>query len=188
MDAQIFESSMACFGTTSLQPIEGITIFFFDNFAPYYPRQDANLQATVYVMVDGKLVGTYRGSTYPSGPLYSTIEEGEHKFNNAFGHGGGTPSERQGLNIVDNVIEGNEYAPRTTLGSHPSAPGFSVVMENVNIHSFRRESQGCPTILESQWSSFASHFDWSGSSGHTGNSSGTVYIFRNKSGNVVADK
>jgi RHS repeat-associated protein len=180
MDAQIMGSSVASLGSIGLQPMEGTTVFFFDSKTAYYPTRSADLQATVYVMVDGKLVGTYRGSTYPSQPYFSTVEEGPHWFDNASGRSG-----RAGLNIRDDV-DPSYVTDRTTYGSHPSAPGERVHMTEVDVHSFEGgpiASKGCLTILKSDWSSFASHFDWNG--GVTGNSYGTIYVFRNKTASVA---
>ena len=138
--------------------------------------------ADVYVVQNGTINGPYSGSSYPNSISNSnnstnsnTANEGEHQYNNASGHSGGT---QQGLNLVD--ANGN----RNTPGTDPN--GNAVTMTYVNVHEGAsdngnynsRGSQGCITINPSDATNFFGNFDWSGTSGNTGNSTGTLFIQR----------
>jgi RHS repeat-associated protein len=106
--------------------------------------------ADVYVTQNGMINGPYSGSSYPNSvsnsnndPVANTVDEGEHQYDNASGHKGGT---QQGLNLVD--ANGN----RTVPGTDPN--GNAVTMTYVNVHSgvsdngnaTSRGSLGCITI------------------------------------------
>jgi len=74
--------------------------------------------AEVIVEVDGEPTDTYRGSSYPNSKSnsdnttsFNTINEGEHNYDNKYGH---KESSQKGLNIFDNVTT------RTTDGTTPN--------------------------------------------------------------------
>jgi RHS repeat-associated protein len=138
--------------------------------------------ADVYVVQNGIINGPYSGSSYPNSVSNSdnttnsnTANEGELEYNNASGHSSGT---QQGLNLVD------ENGNRNTPGTDPN--GNAVTMTYVNVHEGTsdkgnynsRGSQGCITINPSDATNFWGNFDWSGTSGKTGNSTGTLFIKR----------
>lgn len=151
--------------------------------------------ADVVVEIDGKPVGTYKGSSYPNSKSntdnstkHNTVAEGEHNFDNKFGH---KESSKKGLNIFDNAFN------RTTKGTAPDGTSVDMVGENVhsgtsdNGNAQSRGSQGCITIHPNDVDSFNQNFDWSGSitrtkndgtkvtyTGTTGNSSGKIYVSR----------
>lgn len=155
------------------------TIYILDQATN--PNNKREYTADVYIDIDGKVIGPYRGSSYPNNPKkHNTLKEGDHPYNNSTGHDGGT---KKGLNILNG--EGERKADGTQPG------GMYQEMENVNVHSGvspdddpeglgrqNRGSQGCPTIAPSDAESFFSNFDWSGTNGTTGNSSGTLSIQR----------
>lgn len=142
--------------------------------------------AKVYVVgTDGNVNGPYAGSSYPNSisntnnsTNANTLNTGEHFYNNESGHKGGT---KKGLNIVDSAD--NRKAP----GTDPN--GSEVTMTGVNVHAgasdlgnySSRGSSGCITIKPGDVDNFFSNFDWSGAFGKTGNSSGTVTVFRGES-------
>jgi hypothetical protein len=138
--------------------------------------------ATIYVVQNGQISESYEGSSYPNSVSNSdnstnanTANEGAHQYNNESGHDGGT---KQGLNLVD------ENGNRNTPGTDPN--GNAVTMSYVNVHEGAsdngnynsRGSLGCITINPSDAAGFFGNFDWSGSSGNTGNSTGTLFIQR----------
>ncbi len=141
--------------------------------------------ATVYVVQNGRLVGVYKGSTYPNSvsnndnsPRYNTVNAGAYPFNNESGHTPENKSTEKGLNLVDDA------GVRTTPGTTPE--GSTIDMSQVNVHdgtsdngnSDSRGSRGCLTVAPEQAQSFFSHFDWSGEGGVTGNSTGTAFVQR----------
>jgi RHS repeat-associated protein len=152
--------------------------------------------ADVYVVQNGELVyvGENEKSTYPNSKSttdnsakYNTAKEGEHNFDNQYGH---KTSSKKGLNIYDNATT------RTTEGTKPD--GTDVDMTGVNDHSgasnnggaSSRGSKGCMTTDPAANDSYLNVFDWSGTitrqtsdgaktyTGTTGNSSGKYYIYR----------
>ena len=146
--------------------------------------------ADIYVIQNGTINGPYSGSSYPNSKSntdnttsFNTVNEGEHQYNNSSGHKGGT---KKGLNLVDS--NGNRNSP----GTDPD--GNSVTMSYVNVHAgasdngnySSRGSQGCITINPSDVDSFFGNFDWSGSGGKTGTSTGSIIIERG--GNVESTK
>ena len=152
--------------------------------------------AEIVVEVDGKAVGTYRGSSYPNSKSesdnsteHNTIDDGEHNYDNKYGHKG---SSKKGLNIFDNA------KTRETDGKSPD--GKDSKMTGANVHSghsdnggnMSRGSTGCITIHPDDVSSFMNNFDWSGTvtkrntdgtvktyTGTTGKSAGKVIVSRN---------
>ena len=151
--------------------------------------------ADITVEVDGAVVGTYSGSSYPNSKSntdnstkHNTVAEGEHNYDNQFGHKG---SSKKGLNVFDNATT------RTTKGVTPDGKSIDMTGENVhsgtsdNGGSMSRGSTGCVTVAPDDVDSFMGNFDWSGSvtktqtdgtaktyTGTTGNSSGKIIISR----------
>ena len=138
--------------------------------------------ASIYVVQNGTINGPYSGSSYPNSisntdnnTTHNTLKDGEHLYNNASGHDGG---DKQGLNIV------NEAGERKAPGIDPN--GNDIPMTVVNVHegtsdlgnAKSRGSWGCITIKPSDASAFMGNFDWSGASGNTGNSTGTLILQR----------
>lgn len=167
-----------------VDPLGLDSIYFYDQ--ANNPNNKRVYTAEVYVEVNGKVSGPYKGSTYPNAPDsnngHKTANSGLHEFNNEFGHKGGSV---KGLNLVDS--NGDRKTPaKTTLGNK------KVDAEYVNVHSgvdpkenngfHNRGSAACLTIYPDDTDSFFNNFDWSGSyngySGNTGNSTGTVFINR----------
>ncbi len=158
------------------------TIYFIDQ--SNNPENRRVYTAEIYVFDDesGKIDGPYRGSTFPNAPdsqnEHNTISEGDFLYNNASGHDSGN---KRGLNIIDKNGS-RQNTPGTDMD------GNEVTMEWVNIHSgeelnaaglHNRGSAGCPTVHPDDADSFLLNtFDWSGPGGTTGNSTGTVKIFR----------
>jgi len=136
-------------------------------------------------MVDnntGEINGPVASSSYPNAPDsendHNTVKEGDLYYNNKSGHDGGA---KKGLNIVDSE------------GSRQNTPGTDkdntdVTMEWANFHPgqdlnaaglHNRGSEGCFTTKPgADTETFMSWFDWSGSGGTTGNSSGNLSLFR----------
>lgn len=127
-----------------------------------------------------KVYGPYLGSSFPNSKQSledkekpNTLKEGLHIFNNKYGHKGGT---LKGLNLVNKLEE-----RKTEALSWSKKPTFIVY---ANVHTgfsdkgtySSRGSQGCITIHPSDVDSFFKNFDFS--SGTKGQSSGTVYIYR----------
>lgn len=153
--------------------------------------------ADIYVVSDdGTVLGVYEGSSYPNSTSnsdnstpWNTVNEGEHDYHNRNGH---TPAStgvtEKGLNIDDNIGENNNTS-RTADGTDPN--GNSITMTNVNVHegtsnngnASSRGSHGCITIKPSDTNGFFSNFDWSGTGGVRGNTSGTITVYR---GNTAA--
>lgn len=149
--------------------------------------------ATVYVEHEnGNVAGPYSGSSYPNSKSNTdnstnsnTVNEGEHQFNNASGHSKGT---KQGLNLI------NATGQRQSPGTDPD--GNSVTMSVVNVHegtsnngnATSRGSEGCITIAPADASNFFANFDWSGSTGKTGNSTGSVVVRRNEGIDKIHDE
>ena len=142
--------------------------------------------AIVEVIQNGKIIGQYRGSTYPNSisisdnrPRYNTIKEGEYNYSNKYGHIGETTGVQKGLNIVDE--DGNRKVP----GTKPD--GTDVVMTYVNVHRgysnnkgpSSRGSKGCITIHPEDADLFFTHFIWSKDNDNTGSSVGKIIIKRN---------
>ena len=120
--------------------------------------------AKVVVVQNDKIVGEYRGSTYPNSVSnednstpWNTIMEGSYLFNNAFGHSGG---KEKGLNIVD------DNGMRINPGI--SSIGDAITMLYTNVHAGKsdrgnynsRGSHGCVTIHPEDAEAFFSHFSW----------------------------
>ena len=147
--------------------------------------------ADIYVVQNGQINGPYSGSSYPNSvsntdniTTANTINEGEHSYNNQNGH---TPAStgvtEKGLNIDDD----NNANTRTTSGTDPN--GNTVTMTNVNVHEGEsdngnynsRGSQGCVTVAPNDADNFFNNFNWNGTNGFTGNSTGTIFIQRGNS-------
>jgi len=155
------------------------TVYILDQASS--PKNKREYTADVYLDVDGKIVGPYKGSSYPNdSEKHNTLKEGDYPYNNKSGHDGGT---KKGLNVI------NEKGERKADGTPPV--GMYKEMETVNVHAGvspdddpaglgrqNRGSKGCPTISPSDAENFFSNFDWSGTNGTTGNSSGTLTIQR----------
>ena len=150
--------------------------------------------ASVFVEVDGKIVDEYSGSSYPNSvsntdnsPSANTVNEGEYNYNNKTGH---TPKStgvtEKGLNVVNS--SGEKKAPGT------SPEGDQVTMTGVNVHSGysnnggprSRGSLGCITIKPDEYDSFTQNFDWSGTNGVTGSSTGKIVISRQGNKGIVS--
>ena len=159
------------------------TVYILDQ--PENPNNKRVYTADIYVNVDGNIRGPYSGSSFPNdGNRQNTLNEGEYRYNNESGHNGG---DSKGLNIV-NGNGGERVAEGTNPEGQPVPdPGMTLV----NVHSgvspendpaglmrHNRGSAGCPTIHPSDTDVFYSNFDWSGSKGTTGNSTGTLSIQR----------
>lgn len=161
------------------------TVYFFDQKnQPIDDYRTAQYTANVYIDEDGTVYGPYQGSTFPdskeneSTTNDNTVDEGSHDFNNTNGNHGGT---KEGLNLVKDKDKTGEDN-RVANGKDPN--GNPVTMKDVNVHSgynTKRYSSGCPTISPKDAGSFFSHFDWSSPRGTTGNSKGTVQIYRGTS-------
>lgn len=138
--------------------------------------------ATIVVIQNGEKKGEYRGSTFPNSvsnednsTTYNTLIEGEHSFNNLYGHKGGA---QKGLNIVND--EGNRIADGY------NSNGDRVTMYNVNVHSGKsdngnynsRGSHGCITIHPEDAEAFFRNFTWTNETMTTGTSNGKIFIFR----------
>ncbi len=150
--------------------------------------------ADVYVIQNGELVyvGDNEKSTYPNSKSltdnstsHNTVAEGEHSFDNAYGH---SQSQEKGLNIYD------DESTRTVAGTSPDGTPVKGGMTGVNDHEGASNNGGprsrgsiaCPTTDPAASESYYSVFDWSGTitrngktySGTTGNSSGGYFIYR----------
>jgi RHS repeat-associated protein len=151
--------------------------------------------AKVYVTDDDdNVMGIYDGSSYPNSveakgdnsPAGNTVNEGAHEYNNESGHDSGT---EKGLNLVDSAGERDNIP-----GTKPD--GTAVDMTVVNVHEGysnkgnhnSRGSTGCITIKPDDAQSFFSNFDWSGVNGTTGNTSGTVHVYRGSKGEGVKNR
>lgn len=167
------------------------TVYFLDSGErpPDDGTDENTYQGDVYVVVDGTVVGTYRGSTYPNSisnsnnsTNHNTVKEGTYPFNNASGHKGGT---QKGLNIV------NENGERETSGISPT--GNELTMTLVNAHSGYSEngnynsrgSHGCPTIHPDDADAFFDNFSWNG---NTGTSSGNMVIARGENAQQIKNQ
>jgi len=146
--------------------------------------------ADVYVDVDGKINGPFKGSSYPNDDSkHNTLVDGEYDYTNEFGHKEGT---QKGLNIF------NEDGERKADGTDPE--GNDVEMTYVNVHSGvkpeddpaglnreNRGSAGCPTIKPSNAEAFFNNFNWNtgkGQNSNTGTSSGKIRISRDQTYNT----
>ncbi|MBQ7750459.1 MAG: L,D-transpeptidase family protein, partial [Bacteroidales bacterium] len=138
--------------------------------------------ATVFVIIDGKIVGEYQGSSYPNSrnnannsTPYNTIKEGEYIYCNKWGHHKG---EQKGLNIVNS--SGKRVAPAE------SPKGEDTIAWYINVHSGysdngnynSRGSHGCITINPKDAEAFFSHFNWTNKHKTTGDSYGKILIYR----------
>ena len=175
------------------------TVYMYDQ--QNNPNNKREYTAEVYVDVDGTVKGPYRGSTYPNYPdtqsgEQNTVDSGTYDYNNASGHNNGT---QKGLNIVNDRNSTTQENRKGIPGTRPS--GESVSMDFVNVHSGvpsandpaglgrqNRGSAGCPTIHPSDADAFFSNFDWSGTKGTTGNSTGTITIYRGTSVSSTVSK
>ncbi len=167
-----------------IDPLGTDTVFVQDQSVRPQDRGVAGetYTATIQVVQNGKVVGTYERSSYPNSSSnkdnstpYNTVKEGEYDFNNASGHKGGT---EKGLNIVD------ENGARQVAGIDKD--GNDVQMTNVNVHSGKsdrgnynsRGSKGCITIAPKDSESFFSHFKWNSDNPNVGTSVGKIIIQR----------
>ncbi len=138
--------------------------------------------ATVTVIQNDKIVGKYRGSTYPNSvsnednsTTWNTIADGSFLFNNAYGHNGG---REKGLNIID------DNGARENQGISPK--GDAVTMRNTNVHEGKsdkgnynsRGSHGCITIHPADAEAFFSHFSWTNEAQTKGTTVGRLFIIR----------
>ena len=166
--------------TTHIE-LEGLEkVYIFDQAEN--PDNKRVYTAEAYVESNERGVqGPYRFSSFPNNDeVHNTVNTGEHEYNNESGHMSGT---QKGLNIVN--ADGERVAP----GTDPD--GDAIEMTVVNVHSgvdpddnnglHNRGSAGCPTCHPDDATGFFSNFDFSGSSGNTGNAEGTVTIFRGAS-------
>ncbi|TKG91607.1 hypothetical protein EYV94_21520 [Puteibacter caeruleilacunae] len=180
------------------------TIYVFDK--PSRPSDNGTkgetYSAEIIVDIDGEPTESYSGSSYPNSKsnkdnttAYNTVNEGEHSYDNKYGHKG---SSKKGLNIYD------DSKKRTAKGTDPNGNAVNMLGENVHSGSSdngnynSRGSKGCVTLDPNDVSDFLGNFDWSGSitrtkkdgskktyTGTTGNSSGKIIILRtNKHANV----
>ena len=157
------------------------TVYVFDSSTTVPINNGTEAQtytATIIVEQNGVISDSYQGSSFPnSSTRHRTVAEGEHAYNNQYGHGGGS---RQGLNLVDE--NGNRKTPATT-GDPP--------MTEINVHPGQPESAngthnrgygGCITVSPNDADAFMGHFDWSGTyrgyTGNTGTSTGVVILLR----------
>ncbi len=140
--------------------------------------------ASVYVWQNGHLVAIYvnGGSTYPNSKSRidnssagKTVVEGEHKFNNQYGHGKG---REKGLNLLND--KGERIVPAIGLDGKPAPATYVNVHEGAsNLGGPRsRGSTACLTIDPAVADDFFNNFDWSGPSGTTGKSNGSVFVDR----------
>ena len=144
------------------------------------PVSNSEYSATLYVEKSGTVYGPYEGSSFPDGSSSNTLSEGEHSYNNEYGHSSGS---RKGLNLVD------ENGNRNSSGTDTN--GNALTMTNVNVHdsfnSNRRHSEGCITVPYEDPGGFFDNFDWSGTyNGHigtTGTSTGTLILVRGDDAN-----
>ncbi|MEM8567819.1 MAG: RHS repeat-associated core domain-containing protein, partial [Bacteroidota bacterium] len=185
------ESPFVAFANNPLKYVDPlgdtVRVYFFDQADN--PDNKRVYTADVYVKTDdGTVNGPYSGSTYPNAPdsknTHKTIDEGEHAVNNEYGHSSGL---QKGLNLVDD--NGDRKTPATTTPGDEEATA-----KYINVHSgqpknaaglHNRGSEGCLTLCPTDASNFFDNFDWSGSynghTGNTGNSVGTVNVFRGES-------
>jgi RHS repeat-associated protein len=152
------------------------SVYFFDQAKN--PNNRRTYTAEVFHIKTGKLVNSEtEGSTYPNYPdtktgSQNTVTEGEHDFNNKWGHNKG---QEKGLNIDDSDPE------RIVSGTKPD--GTPTKMHYADVHKgdeeTNRGSAGCPTIRPKDADVFFSNFDWSKNDIQTkGNSTGKVFISR----------
>lgn len=152
-------------------------------------RPGETYTAEVKVVQNGKIVGSFRGSSYPNSKSetdnstsWNTIIEGVFPFNNQYGHNGGC---EQGLNIgsyMENAETGVQEFVRSVSGIDKN--GKPITMINVNVHSGKsdngnynsRGSHGCVTIHPEDAASFFSLFNWSNRT--RGYSTGRIFINR----------
>ena len=162
----------------------GVKIHVFDQ--KENPDNKRAYTADVFVQhKDGTVMGPYKGSSFPNAPdsqyTQKTVKEGTYSFNNKYGHLGGS---KKGLNLVDEQGDRNTSATTTPGGSDATA-------KYVNVHSGEkpnaaglqnRGSAACITLHPDDVESFWDNFDWSGEyngySGNSGNSTGTISIYR----------
>jgi len=179
-----------------LEGLESVYIFDQANRPDDNGTQGTSYTAEIYVVQeDGAVNGPYDGSTYPNSvsntnnsPSGNTANEGTHNFSNQFGHDGGT---EQGLNLGQGSVSTQE--DRNVPGTTPE--GDATTMTVVNVHegfsnngnSDSRGSQGCVTVCPADSQEFFGNFDFSGSNGAIGTSTGTVTIFRGN-GNASEQK
>ena len=158
---------------TIIDPNGKDTVYVFDQNARPNDRgvSGETYTAQVVMVQNGKIVGIYRGSSYPNSvsndnnsTSHNTVSEGEYQYHNKYGHKEGT---KKGLNIVDE-------------------DGNPVSMTNVNVHSgysdngnySSRRSKGCITIHPNDAKEFFSHFEWSKDNPNIGTSNGKIFIMR----------
>ena len=154
-------------------------------------------------------------SNSDNSPAYKTVNEGTHNYSNNFGHSSG---EKNGLNLGQGEVatgapplpgkliamlnlgqgEVATHPERNVPGTTPDGKQADVMYANVHEgtsdkgNSGSRGSQACLTIKPADSKEFFSNFDNSGSynghSGNTGNSKGTVSIYRGDSNASSAAK
>lgn len=168
----------------AIDPDGGDSIYIHDQGQRPYDRGVAGetYTARVTVVQNDKIVGEYRGSTYPNSVSnednstpWNTIMEGSYMFNNASGHSSG---KEKGLNIVD------DNGVRENPGI--SSIGDAITMLYTNVHAGKsdrgnynsRGSHGCITIHPEDAEAFFSHFSWTNKSQTTGTSVGRIFIIR----------
>lgn len=138
--------------------------------------------ADIYIVQNKEIKGPYNGSSYPNSKSNTdnstnsnTVKEGDYQYNNEYGHNAKT---EKGLNLID------ENGNRNTEGM--DSEGNDITMTDVNVHEGEsdngnynsRGSLGCITVKPADASTFFSNFDWSGATGNSGKSTGTIFIQR----------
>ncbi len=141
--------------------------------------------AEIYCIKNGIISQKFRGSSYPNSvsnsnnmPAANTVKEGEYLYNNKYGHKGGT---EKGLNIIDDI--GRRRVPAFTPDNKETIATY------VNVHAgysdngnaTSRGSKACITIHPDDADAFFSNFNWTNKSKTTGDSSGSILIYRNSS-------
>ncbi len=165
-----------------------LNIYVFDQ--PNRPKdkgvKGTSYTAKIYITdTENNVIGSYRVSSYPNSrsnndntTKFNIIVEGEHSYNNKYGHKSGT---QRGLNIDDS----NDNS-RTAQGYNSMKD--EITMKYVNVHSgasdngnfSSRGSAACITLHPDDYNGFMDNFVWSGKSCKTGLSEGKIYIYRNK--------
>ena len=176
-----------CYGNpiNLIDPFGKDTVWFLDQATR--PESNSAYTATIYLERNKRLIGPYTGSSFPDNDEARTLKEGEHQYNNLYGHASGS---RRGLNLV------NENGERISPSTETDSEGNDIPMTTVNVHdSFdgnRRWSDGCPTVPNSDPDGFFNNFDWSrsynGYTGNTGNSTGLFILMRGENANVMRQR
>jgi hypothetical protein len=174
-----------------LEGLEAVYVFDQEERPEDSGTSGTTYTADIYVVHDnGAVEGPYSGSSYPNSvsnsdnsPAFNTVDEGMHNYSNEFGHDGGA---KQGLNLGQGDV--NTHEDRKVPGTTPEGDVTDVEYANVhkgtsdNGNYNSRGSQACITVKPSDSPGFFSNFDWSGSyngfTGNTGNSKGTISIYR----------